>query len=514
MVFQLPAVTVNLDDVLDIIDLVTYFSGTNPLAPTEQTKLDSDEDTIVHIKSVPRDAEIYINGVYKGKTEVTLKNLRPGKYRLELKKQYYECDVYNFTVKAGYEQTFEVNMKELQGTFWFRNIPSDASVLVDGNRVTSKNLAIIAGDHIINIIRFGFNPIVENYFLQPYADIYVEPDFVESPFELTDFQVSRDFLNPEIKGALGKVEVTFSVTNKGTARLSVFAPDGSLTNRYQFGEFNTWNQSYTWNGYSDDGKMLDDGLYWIELDCEGSKYETCVTINRTLNYPVMNFSTNGFSYSNVPSIEPFSIKYGTIAVSGSPVFSNEGYAATGIEVAAGGCFSEALSGGAVFKSYITDNSGFPFSISGNFRYNKSFAAENGRFCTGAFLRYGYAFDAEYMPVSDYGAGLGFGTLAGWNNRQWSLTGSAQYVLGSKTGNILEKENSVILGLSTVFKPVKIVSIYADGMFTIGKTAVVGGGINWLPFGAGVMINAGAQTVLGFDSMFGTTEIKAGLTFVF
>ena len=57
---------------------------------------DDEVDSVIHIKSNVSNAEVYLNGVYKGKTSVTLKNLRPGKYRLELRKRFYECD--DFTI--------------------------------------------------------------------------------------------------------------------------------------------------------------------------------------------------------------------------------------------------------------------------------------------------------------------------------------------------------------------------------------------------------------------------------
>lgn len=516
------AVLIDIDDIIDVVDIVTSFVGTNALAPSSKKELDDSRESRLIINSNVRNADIYLNGVYKGKTNLILKNLRPGKYKLELKKDFYECDTYTITVKTGYELTYDVQMKELQGTFNFSEIPSDAKIYIDNSRFWSKVVNIIAGYHDIKITRFGFETFGERFYLEPYKNIVVRPKFKEVPFELSNFASSREYINPDVKGTVGKTKITFNVTNKGSADLLVFGPDGTMTNNYKFETFDTWEQSYVWKGYSDSGEKLGEGLYWFELNCDGKKYETSCAIDYSITYPVMNNTPAGFGYGKTPAFEKSGLKFGNVSVAGMPVFENGIYSGTFINTELAGSFGDHFAAGLSLKTGIdfTDDdvygsSIFPFMISGNLRLTNQFKLDENIAAVGGIIRYGFADDMSKALAADYGAGLGFGFLLGLNTKNTSTTASLQYVLGSETGIISEGKNQILAGLALAVKPIFNLSFYADGQYCINRNYLdFGAGTNWLIFGSGLMLNAGFRTVYEMNKGFSELSANAGITLVF
>lgn len=521
--FNLGALEIDLGDVIGEIESKPHpaarkerpYSGTNFLAPVKESELSEDDevDSIVHIKSNVSNADVYLNGVYKGKTSVTLKNLRPGKYRLELRKRFYECDEFTIVVREGFSLTYEIYMKEIQGTIRFQNIPSDAKVYLDGSRTISSSVDIIAGDHSVKIKRFGYEDIEKSFFLEPYHTVTINPEFKECPFELRDYKTSREEINPEYSGSVGKTKISFYVTARETATLSVFAPDGTMTNTYEFPEFRDWEQSYTWNGCSDDGTILEDGLYWIELDCAGKIYRVSVIINTNLNYPMMNNTSSGFGYGKAPALEPASMSYGLLGVAANPLFLDNRYEATRIDAFLAGSIGKHFSMGGHFNSYLASGD-YPFVVGCDFRYADSFdVASNMKFNFGMLFRYGYG---ENVPETacDTGAGLGGGILVGCSTDLFSATAGLQYIASPETGIFLEEYNRFQASVALAAKLTKKLVFFGYGMINTNAALAAGCGVNVMPFGGSVVLNAGLDTnTILKNSQFDAAG-KIGITFVF
>lgn len=520
---NLNALSIDLGDVIGEIEVKKNapvkkektYSGTNALAPVKEAELaeDSDHTSVIHIKSNVSNAEVYLNGVRKGTTSLTLKDLRPGKYRLELRKDFYECDEYTITIREGYELTFEIYMKEIQGTIKFKSIPSDAKVYLDGNRTSASSIDIIAGDHKVKIRRFGYEDFEKSFFLEPYHTVTLTPTFKVCPFELRDFKSSREEINPEYSGAVGKAKISFFVTAKETATLSVYAPDGTMTNSYEFKEFSDWEQSYTWNGCSDDGKMLESGLYWIELDCAGKIYRVSVSINKNLNYPMTNNTVAGFGYGKAPALESVTMGYGALSVSASPLFPNNKYDSTRLDVSFAGSIGKHFSLGGYLNSYLTSEE-YPFVAGGNLRYADSYeTANNMKVNFGLLLRYGYGENVSEKGC-DTGAGLGAGVLFGCSTNALSFTGGIQYIASPETGIFIENENLVQASVAVAAKLSKKMVFYGYGMYNIKSFASAGCGINVMPFGSVVVLNGGLDANVNLNSSQLDAAGKIGITFVF
>lgn len=72
----------------------------------------SDDKTALIIESDLPKAEVYLNGVYQGKTKLTIKNLVAGDYFIQIKKDDFLSPRYFLNVKKGYILTYKIYRNE------------------------------------------------------------------------------------------------------------------------------------------------------------------------------------------------------------------------------------------------------------------------------------------------------------------------------------------------------------------------------------------------------------------
>lgn len=493
----------------------TTFSGTLAVEPVKVKELDDSKEAVAIIESNVTNAEVYLNGSYMGRTTCTIDDVKPGRYKLELKKTNYEVSQATIEIKAGYELTYNIQMVEICGEIEFKNVPSDALVYVDNSRVSTSIVEIAAKTHTVTIKRFGYKDFKQEVTVPAYKRVSVTPKFEVAPFSLTDFRVSRKSINPDYSSGIGKVKISFSVTNKETARLAIYGPDGSLTNLYDFPEFSTWEQSYTWNGKSDEGEVLEDGTYEIELTCAGSVYRETVKLNRNLVFPLLNQSTTGLGYGRLPALEPLGMKFCNISLLFTPKFVQEKFNSLSIEFGANGAFSEHIMAGVNASAYTVANEKATFVINGNIQYVDSYDITSSiKGLVGGQLRYGYAKNPVDRKGVDYGAGLGGVLMAGLSTDNYSVTAVGQVVMGCVTGKLSEKETLISGGFALAGKPFRVTNFYSYGSYNNYNVISAGVGVNAMPFGSLVVFSLGANTdVFLTDNTFAFSA-RLGLAFVF
>lgn len=82
------------------------------LEPTEISEVD--DECILIIESDIQKAEVYINGIYQGKTKLIVKNLLPGEYFIEIRKKDYISPKYFLSAKKGYSLTYKIDKEILE----------------------------------------------------------------------------------------------------------------------------------------------------------------------------------------------------------------------------------------------------------------------------------------------------------------------------------------------------------------------------------------------------------------
>ncbi|MCR4741715.1 MAG: PEGA domain-containing protein [Treponema sp.] len=104
-----------------------------------------DQSTVLEIKTNVFGADVYINEVYLGKTNLTVLDYLSGNYFLKVSKKGYETKKYQLEIQKGYHQTYYIELKALYGNLSLSNLDADALVFIDGRKL-SLDLEEIAGD--------------------------------------------------------------------------------------------------------------------------------------------------------------------------------------------------------------------------------------------------------------------------------------------------------------------------------------------------------------------------------
>ena len=109
----------------------------------------------VQISSSPQGAKIYINGLEKGETNKGL-FLYPGVYLLKLSKSGYLDKEEKITVGSNKQNNFTYNLEKNAGTLNISVTPSSATILINKEKFTQKNIELAPGKYKIEISENGY----------------------------------------------------------------------------------------------------------------------------------------------------------------------------------------------------------------------------------------------------------------------------------------------------------------------------------------------------------------------
>jgi hypothetical protein len=118
----------------------------------------SQADGRVEIASVPSDANVSINGEFRGRTPLSLR-LSPGRaHRLTLTKPGYETVTRELSVAADSGRRLQLDLAAQYGDIDVQSVPPNAEIWVDGQRQgsTPSTLTLTALSHAIEIRQAGF----------------------------------------------------------------------------------------------------------------------------------------------------------------------------------------------------------------------------------------------------------------------------------------------------------------------------------------------------------------------
>lgn len=117
------------------------------------------------IRSIPPEALVYVDGLYKGITNVLIEGLEPGTRTIKLTKTGFEDVDGTVLIEAGTIQMQEYTLIQSHGTLFISSIPvADAKVFLDNEdtlQVTPAVLLVSPGTHSIKLVRSGFNDAIE-----------------------------------------------------------------------------------------------------------------------------------------------------------------------------------------------------------------------------------------------------------------------------------------------------------------------------------------------------------------
>ncbi|MGA2121423.1 MAG: PEGA domain-containing protein [Methanoregula sp.] len=113
------------------------------------------------ISSLPNNASIVVNGQYRGKTPLTLDNLDPGTYTVNISKFGFSPSTATTNLQSGERQEITATLPAETGSLIINTTPPGARVMFD-NRDAGLSPATLAdlapGNHTITITKDGYTP--------------------------------------------------------------------------------------------------------------------------------------------------------------------------------------------------------------------------------------------------------------------------------------------------------------------------------------------------------------------
>lgn len=104
------------------------FNGRVPLVKHETLTVDSGT---IEITSEPAGAEVMVNGIVRGKTPLTVREVPKGQATVSLKKNGFEDTVRELSMVAGETQTLFIQLTGIPGTMTLSSVPEGARFYVD-----------------------------------------------------------------------------------------------------------------------------------------------------------------------------------------------------------------------------------------------------------------------------------------------------------------------------------------------------------------------------------------------
>lgn len=475
--------------------------------PSKHVEID-DESTSVLIEADVHDVDVYINGFYQGRTPIVIKDLLPGRYRVELRKRGYEPEFFIIKVRRGYDLHYKVHMQKIVGYIRLYDVPSEARVTVSGSDSTTwvtgsrgyrdYTITTDPGSNEVFIKCFGYEKYSRWVDVRPYDTTSIYVDLVPAAFEISDFKCNKESFNPNYKGRLGQCEVSFEVTTDGKAAVTVFNENDEVVWEQAFNKFTTWEQSCIWDGKTSAGATLPDGNYVVQLKSESGEFEysRVVAIDSSITYPVLTSTRVGLAgIGSVPVAYSENTHY--IMISGQAGAVQSGDALSG-DVSFGVLFNfakhfEIGARIADFPGYGRSNvaqAGVGFKVYG--------ATDLGsvNLCYGGLFRFGLSTDGWYVPSgADCGNGLGAGAMVGVDTGMIYAGYTCQYLIGGTFGDAAIDDYVLSNSICLSVKPTGSIKVGVWGSYFLSNTIDVGAEFCFMPMSSAFIINAKADAMV-------------------
>jgi len=133
-------------------------AGRRPIARTEALVLDSGT---VSCASEPAGAEVFVNGVSRGVTPVTVERVPKGVASVRIVKEGYQPEVRELRLEPGESQTLSVALKGLPARVTVVSVPEQGRVFMDNDYQGKApvTFSAAAGEHTLRVEQTGCAPI-------------------------------------------------------------------------------------------------------------------------------------------------------------------------------------------------------------------------------------------------------------------------------------------------------------------------------------------------------------------
>jgi PEGA domain len=246
-----------------------------------------EENPGLYIKTVPSNADIYIDDSFAGVSPVT-QYPESGNYRITAKIEGYYTTTEWVNYTAGESVSLKINLEPVTGFLNLSVSPDEAIIKTGWDNLYKGLNEIQIGRHFVKAELFGYKTWEKQITIYENKTSNLKIKMEPAEFELSDPYVNRRAFNPANPAVLGRSKISFEVSTYGTGELIIYTESGQQILTKIFPYFEDWNQSFIWNGKNNYGEFMPDGVYKIVIsgrDMNGensSSKELYVTIDSSL----------------------------------------------------------------------------------------------------------------------------------------------------------------------------------------------------------------------------------------
>jgi hypothetical protein len=239
-------------------------------------KVEEREGTGIEIVTDPENADVFIDGIRKGKTPLDLSDLKSGAHSLEIQKEGYRPRQEMILVKETGKLSIylelrsttgkaSVTVRPARGRAELASAPFEAEVTIDGVRKSVGVIELTAGLHTVKASAFGWVDQIRSVRVETDAFIILDMELAPAEFRVSQLGASRRRFNPMDGGKLGSTAIGFLVSAPGSGQVTITSKSGAVVFSDELAPFTTWKQEFEWNGRDAAGEPLADGEYTVVI---------------------------------------------------------------------------------------------------------------------------------------------------------------------------------------------------------------------------------------------------------
>ncbi|MEA3313781.1 MAG: PEGA domain-containing protein [Caldisericota bacterium] len=169
--------------------------------------LNANASGAITIDSYPKGADVYVDGVLRGATPLTISGLKLGMYEIEVKKEGYETEIFERKLdKNNLKQLIIANLSHTTFTLEITSYPTEAEVYVDGAKkgfTPIKLEDILYGKHFIEVRKENFTTWSKEIDVEEYKILQIDAELLAQYCAIdivSDPEGAKVYLNNEEQG--------------------------------------------------------------------------------------------------------------------------------------------------------------------------------------------------------------------------------------------------------------------------------------------------------------------------
>lgn len=470
-------------------------SGNPPSKPSARPAPNPPESKQgLEIVTDPDNAEVWIDGAFRGLSPYIAEDLSTGWHKITLRKTgYYETSGW-----ADFESDYmlyQASLVQMIGYLQISVSPENSIVSVGGQEISPGLNTLPVGDYSLLVRSFGYSDYQESIAIQEKSVTTLSVALQPAEFSISSFSVPKIGINPDNPGLLGVLDVNLFVTGPGTGELRILNEGSVEVFSKALPEFTTWDQSFSWNVRDSSGNALPDGTYTLAVKARGDgsesqiERETAIRVDRTLKIAPRSMwsGSAGLLYAPVAEVLPagdFQVSFLGAGIAAGAAF--QAPVQLGARVGIGESLEVDASAGLIISSVAT-----PFTASVSAKWN--YLSLHGSYGTSSAVL--AKLTVQYNPLITGGRVLMTDTFANF------------------TGLSVEVPFQLTLGaMNLMLSAGATGSLWYPYRFNADEITPKQGAVGWLYLRGGAFLETGSL-MLGISASTRTEPLPGGIAFL-